>query len=115
MTKKEKANIRYAKADAAMRKTTYKGLDAVQKQYIKAYQAHCSLDNSLSYFSRTAERAPTGAVDFAHMDDATLDYFDYIYKGNERALATMSRLSEIIDEDKTMQIFRQINTHSASF
>ena len=49
------------------------------------------------------------------MSEQELDYFDYIYKGAEKARKQMEKLSEIVDVESTESIFMQMNVHSYSF
>lgn len=106
----------YERADARMRKTTYKGLSDSERRYIKAVEAQRQFDKELSRFYRTAPRTVSGAVDWENMDEKTLDYFDHIYKGNEKALAKISKMEAAgIDGDRVKSIFLQLNTHSVCF
>lgn len=106
---------RYEKADIALRKVSYKGLTADQKKYVKAVERHRLMDKQLTSFYRKCRRTVYGAVDFVNMTDEELDLFEYLNKENERALKTMSQLEGKIDVNYTLSVFRQINTHSASF
>ena len=105
----------YERADAKMRKTTYKGLTATEKKYIKAEESRRQYEKELDRFYRNAPRI-NGVVDWSSMDEKTLDYFDHIFKGHEKALAKLSKMEDAgIDGDRVKNIFCQINTHSANF
>ena len=106
----------YERADARMRKTTYKGLTEAEKKYIKVEERRRQYAKELDRFYRTAPRTEAGAVDWDALDEKTLDYFDALYKNEEQARAKLSRMEESgIDGDRVKNIFLQINTHSASF
>ena len=105
----------YERADARMRKTTYKGLTDAERRYIKAEEQRRQYEKELDRFYRNAPRI-NGAVDWQSMDVETLDYYDHIYKAHEKALAKLSKMEDAgIDGDRVKNIFMQINTHSASF
>ena len=115
MTNSAKQNIRFARADNKLRKTTYKGLTPEQKRYIKAKEKYHQFDKELSKFWRDCKRTENGQCDFEHMNEQELDYFDHIYKGAEKARKQMEKLSEIVDVESTENIFMQMNVHSYSF
>lgn len=115
MTDSNKQNLRFAKADSKLHKITYKGLTPEQKRYIKAREKYKQFDKELSRFWRNCKRTENGQCDFEHMSEQELDYFDYIYKGAEKARKQMEKLSEIVDVESTESIFMQMNVHSYSF
>lgn len=108
-------NIAYQKAFRKQQKMSYKGLTKQQKEYIKAKESFEQCDKDLNRFYRTAKRNVNGMVDFENMEKSELDFFDYLNRTKDKAMIKMIKLEGIIDVDKTLNIFLQINTHSMSF
>lgn len=108
-------NLTYVKASMKQQKKTCKGLTKEQKDYIKAKEAFEQADKELGVFWRVAPRDENGAVDFKHLDETTLNWFDYIVKIKDKAMDRMHKLEEQIDVDYTLTVYQQINTHSMSF
>lgn len=108
-------NIAYEKAFRKQLKKSYKGLTAKQKAYVKAKESFEQADKELNRFYSTVKRTEYGAVDFASLDGATLDWFTAVNKNKDKALKHMGRLEEEIDVNYTLMVYQQINTHSMSF
>lgn len=108
-------NLAYNKAFQRQQKTSYKGLDDNQKKYVKAKEKFEQMDKALNDFYAKAKRTHSGAVDFLSMNDDELNAFEYWNKEKEKSMRTMDKLENIIDVDRTLNIFLQINTHSMSF
>lgn len=108
-------NLAYIRAFQKQQKTSYKGLDDVQKRYIKAKEKFEQMDNVLNSFYSSAKRTSSGAVDFANMSNDELDAFDFWNKEKQNAMKQMDKLENEIDVDYTLNLFLQINTHSMSF
>lgn len=108
-------NIAYEKAFRKQLKTSYKGLSDNQRNYVKAKELFEQMDKGLSDFYTHCKRTAMGAADFQNMSEQELDLFEHLNKQKEKAMRTMSRLEDVIDVDLTLNIFRQINTHSMSF
>lgn len=108
-------NIAYQRAFNKQQKKSYKGLTEEQKKYIKAKEYYDLADKELNRFYSTCKRKESGSVDFENMEESELDLFEHLNKTKDKAYKTMSKISEIIDTDYTLNIFMQLNTHSMSF
>jgi hypothetical protein len=117
-TDKNKQNIRFAKTSASQnKKVRYDGLLKDEVTYIKTVKKQEQSSKDLDNFYKTVKRNEVGAIDWDGMDETQLDYFDYIYKSNEKLLKKINKLEDtkIKDTDKVLNIFLQLNTNSQSF
>lgn len=117
MADKNKQNLRYAKVSASQnKKVRYDGLSKEEIKYIKLTKEQNQMDKELNRFYRETKRNENGAIDWINLSEEELDYFDIIYKNNEKLLKKISKLSDTIqDTDKVLNIFLQLNTHSQSY
>lgn len=108
--------LQYQKAFRSQLKTTYKGLTPEQKRYVKAEEERRITDKGLNDFYAHAPRSHNGAVNWQALSEQQLDYFEQTNKRHERAIKTMSKLEDNgLDGEYTLEVFRQLNTRSASF
>jgi len=117
MTDKNKQNIRYAKACTSQNKRVrYDNLSKDEIKYIKTIKQQEQFSKELDDFYKVAKRNDIGAVDWDNMNEEQLEYFDYIYKNNEKSLKKINKLEDIIiDTDRVLHAFLQLNIHSQSF
>jgi len=111
-----KQNLRYAKADRAWRKKSYKGLSDDQKRMVKLTERHEQLEKDLNYFWQTAPRNIHGAVDWNNCTEEQLKYFEYINNKKDKTLKSIIKMEEKgITQEDSMKMFMQLNTKSVCF
>lgn len=108
-------NLNYQKAFQKQQKVSYKNLDKNQIQYLKAKEKFEQMDKALNYFYKHCKRLESNAVNWSVLTEEELDMFEFWNKEKDKALVIMNKLEDIIDVDYTLNVFRQINTHSMSF
>lgn len=117
-TNKNKQNIRFIKTSSSQnKKVRYDGLSKDEVTYIKTVKKQEQFSKELDDFYKIAKRNNLGAIDWDSMDETELDYFDYVYKNNEKLLKKISKLEDtkIQDTDRVLSVFLQLNTNSQSF
>lgn len=117
MTDKNKQNLRYAKVSSSQnKKVRYDSLSKDEIKYIKTVNQQEQFSKELDDFYKVAKRNENGAIDWNNMNEEQLEYFDYIYKSNEKLLKKINKLEDIIiDTDRVLHAFLQLNIHSQSF
>lgn len=118
MTDKNKQNIRVAKVcERQNKKINYTGFSKDEIKYIKTVEQQKQSSKDLDYFYKTARRTETGAIDWDNMNNEELDYFDYIYKNNEKLSKRISKMEDttVKNSDTILRLFMEINLHSQSF
>lgn len=115
-TNPAKQNLRYAKADKAWRKKSYKGLSNEEKRMVKLTELHEQLEKDLNYFWNTAPRNNSGAVDWENCTEEQLKYFEYVNKKKEKTFKSILRMEEKgFNQVEIMKLFTQLNVKSACF
>ena len=107
--------LAYQRALKKQQKTLYKGLSNEQKKYVKAWETFLQMERELINFFARCKRKASGEVDWSSLTEEELDLYEWQNKSKDKALSIMSKLEDIIDTNYTLNVFRQINTHSMSF
>ena len=116
-TDKNKQNLRYQKVSSSInKKVRYDGFSAEEVKYLKAINEKKQADKDLNLFWATAPRIEGRNVDWNSMSETEIDFFDYINKKVEKLSKKISRLEDLgIDAEQVIEMFTQLNCHSASY